>query len=193
MELSIPSFCLIVLIGPAGSGKTTFARRHFKPTEILSSDSCREWVSDDENNQAATADAFEVLHLVTTKRLARRRLTVIDATNVQKKARRPLLELAREHRCPCVGVVFDLPGEVCLEQNLERPDRSVAPDVVRKQIGQLRDSLAALPERDIPSPTMERDALSALREEGLQEVYVFRCLRELDGATVERRPRAPSV
>src|SRR5918911_4134449 len=97
MTIEIPELCLVVLIGPSGSGKSTFAKKHFKPTEVLSSDFCRGLVSDDENSQEATQDAFDVLQYVAGKRLARGLLTVIDATNVQEEARKPLLALAREH------------------------------------------------------------------------------------------------
>ncbi len=100
IEIEIPKLSLVVLIGPSGSGKSTFARKHFLATEVLSSDYCRGLVSDDENDQAATNDAFEVLHFVAAKRLERGRLTVIDATNVQADARRPLVQLARKyHAC----------------------------------------------------------------------------------------------
>jgi protein phosphatase len=97
MHMKIPKLSLVVLIGPSGSGKSTFARKHFLPTEIITSDYCRGLVSDDENEQAATRDAFEVLHFIAAKRLARGRLTVIDATNVQAESRRPLVELARKY------------------------------------------------------------------------------------------------
>src|SRR6202008_1792351 len=99
MNITIPKLSLVVLIGPSGSGKSTFARKHFLPTEVLSSDACRGMVSDDENDQTATTDAFEVLHFVAGKRLALGRLTVIDATNVQPEARKPLVHLARQHHC----------------------------------------------------------------------------------------------
>lgn len=94
-RLIIPGLSLVVLVGPSGSGKSTFARRHFRPTEVLSSDACRGMVSDDENDQAVTKDAFEVLRFVAGKRLALGRLTVVDATNVQPEARKPLVEPAR--------------------------------------------------------------------------------------------------
>src|ERR1700757_1673371 len=94
-ELGIPELCLVVLVGISGSGKSTFARAHFKPTEVISSDFCRGLVADDENDQSATTDAFDVLHYIAGKRLAAGRLTVIDATNVQREARKPLIELAR--------------------------------------------------------------------------------------------------
>jgi len=97
MNFTLPELCLVVIIGPSGSGKSTFARKHFKPTEVISSDFCRGLVSDDENSLDATADAFDVLKYVVGKRLARGLLTVIDATNVQPESRKPLVELAREH------------------------------------------------------------------------------------------------
>ena len=97
MKITLPELSLVVLIGASGSGKSTFARQHFLPTEVISSDYCRGLVSDDENNQAATADAFELLHFIVTKRLAAGKLTVIDATNVQPESRKPLLELARKY------------------------------------------------------------------------------------------------
>src|SRR5438874_13508840 len=105
MNISIPNLSLGVLIGPSGSGKSTFARKHFRPTEVLSSDACRALVSDDENNQAVTNEAFALLHFIAAQRLALGRLTVIDATNVQPETRKPLVELARKyHRLPVSGV-----------------------------------------------------------------------------------------
>src|SRR4051794_37575761 len=109
MRITLPNLSLVVLIGPSGSGKSTFARKHFRPTEVLSSDACRAMVSDDENNQSVTRDAFEVLRFVAGKRLALGRLTVIDATNVQPEARRPLVELARQYHCLPVAIVLDMP------------------------------------------------------------------------------------
>ena len=104
MKIAIPEFALVVLIGSSGSGKSTFARQHFKTTEVLSSDVCRGLVSDDENDQAVTKTAFEVLHFIAAKRLAAGKLTVIDATNVQVEARKPLIALAREYSTTaCAG------------------------------------------------------------------------------------------
>src|SRR5213596_1033096 len=109
MKLTIPELSLVVLIGASGSGKSTFARKHFKPTEVLSSDFCRGLVSDDENDQAATNDAFAVLHFIAAKRLAAGKLVVIDATNVQSEARKPIIALARQYLCLPVAIVFDMP------------------------------------------------------------------------------------
>jgi protein phosphatase len=144
MNLTIPELALVVLIGPSGAGKSSFARKHFLPTETLSSDACRGLVSDDENNQAATTDAFEVLHFVAAKRLAAGRLTVVDATNVQPEARRPLVALARQFHCLPVAIVFDLPEKVCHERNRDRPERDFGSHVVRQQSSQLRRSLRGL-------------------------------------------------
>src|SRR5262245_13764250 len=132
MHIKIPELALVVLVGPSGSGKSTFGRAHFKPTEIVSSDACRALVSDDENNQEATGDAFEVLHFIAGKRLERGLLTVIDATNVQPEARKPLLKLARDYHCLPVAIVLDLPERVCQERNQTRPDRNFGPHVIRK-------------------------------------------------------------
>ena len=140
MNLSLPKLSLIVLIGPSGSGKSTFARKHFLPSEVLSSDYCRGLVSDNENDQGATNDAFEVLHYVAAKRLARGRLTVVDATNVQPEARAPLVHLARAQHCLPVAIVFDLPENICHERNRARADRSFGPHVIRQQKSQMRRS-----------------------------------------------------
>src|SRR5262252_8477886 len=112
-ELAIPELSLVVLIGASGSGKSTFARAHFQPTEVISSDFCRGLVADDENDQSATKDAFDVLHFIAGKRLAAGRLTVIDATNTQPEARRQLVQLAREHDVLPVAIVLDLPEKLC--------------------------------------------------------------------------------
>src|SRR4029077_20059893 len=112
--------------------------------EILSSDYCRGLVSDDENNQAASKDAFEVLHFIAAKRLAAGRLTVVDATNVQPEARQPLVALARRYHCLPVAIVLNLPEKVCHERNRLRDERDFGPHVVRQQHAQLRRSLRGL-------------------------------------------------
>ena len=116
-ELSIPELSLVVLVGVTGSGKSTFARAHFKPTEVISSDFCRGLVADDENDQSATPAAFELLRFIVGQRLKAGRLTVIDATNVQPEARRDLVLLAREYDVLPVAIVLDLPERLCAERN----------------------------------------------------------------------------
>jgi protein phosphatase len=144
VKITIPELSLVVLIGPSGCGKSSFARAHFKPTEVLSSDFCRGLVSDDENAQAATNDAFDVLHYIARKRLAAGRLTVVDATNVQPESRKPLVELAREFHVLPVAIVLNIPEKICHERNQNRPDRQFGPHVVRNQSQQLRRSLRGL-------------------------------------------------
>src|SRR5260221_9783955 len=121
MKITIPELSFVVLIGASGSGKSSFARKHFKPTEILSSDFCRGLVSDDENSQEATGDAFDVLHYIAAKRLAAAKLTVVDATNVQPEARKPLVQLARQYHSLPVAIVLNLPERICQERNSQRP------------------------------------------------------------------------
>ena len=133
MPEKLPQGALVVLIGPSGSGKSTFARQHFKPTEVVSSDACRALVADDEADQSATPAAFAVLHCIVEQRLRAGRRTVVDATNVQAKARKPLLDLARRYRRPAVAIVFDLRAETCKEHNRGRTDRVVADFVVDRQ------------------------------------------------------------
>ncbi|HEV8169481.1 MAG TPA: AAA family ATPase, partial [Pyrinomonadaceae bacterium] len=144
MTITIPELSLVVLIGPSGCGKSTFARKHFKPTEVLSSDFCRALVSDDENNQAATKDAFEVLHYIAAKRLAAGKLTVVDATNVQPEARKPLVQLARDYHVLPVALVLNLPDRICEDRNRGRSDRNFGPHVIRQQSQQLRRSIRNL-------------------------------------------------
>jgi len=129
--VTIPELALVVLIGPSGSGKSTFARKHFKSTEVLSSDFCRGLVSDDENDQAATNTAFEVLHFIASKRLKAGKLTVVDATNVQVEARKPLVALAREYHVIPVAIVFNLSDRLCQDRNQGRVDRNFGPHVIR--------------------------------------------------------------
>src|SRR3954463_8965375 len=143
-RIEIPDPSLVVLVGASGSGKSTFAARHFAPTEVISSDFCRALVADDPNDQGATEDAFAVLNAIASRRLARGRLTVIDATNVQREARAPLLALAREHDLFAVAIVLDPPGEVCAARNAARPDRAFGESVIRRQRAALRRSLKGL-------------------------------------------------
>src|SRR3954464_62417 len=170
MRLTIPELSFVVLIGVSGSGKSTFARKHFKPTEILSSDYCRGLVSDDENSQAATKDAFELLHFIARKRLAAGKLTVVDATNVQPESRKPLVEIAREFHCLPVAIVLDLPERIAHDRNKTRSDRDFGPHGIRQQSQQLHR------------------ALRGLEREGFRHVHVLKTLDEIDSAVIERHP-----
>ncbi|MEG3941634.1 polynucleotide kinase-phosphatase [Microcoleus sp. S36b_A3] len=170
MKITLPELSLVVLIGASGSGKSTFARQHFLPTEIISSDYCRGLVSDDENNQAATADAFELLHFIVAKRLAAGRLTVIDATNVQPESRKPLLELARKYHCISAAIVLNLPEKLCADRNQQRPNRNFGSHVVRRHVQNLKRSLRNLD------------------REGFRYVYILRSPEEIDAVEVARQP-----
>ncbi|MBI5724443.1 MAG: polynucleotide kinase-phosphatase [Planctomycetes bacterium] len=170
MELSIPKMSLVVLIGPSGSGKSTFARKYFLATEVLSSDACRAMVSDNENDQAATNDAFAILHFIAGKRLAAGRLAVVDATNVQPESRKPLVALAREYHCLPVAIVFDIPEKLCQERNRSRTDRDFGPHVIRGQISQMRRGLRGL------------------QREGFRHVFVLKSQEDADTASVTRVP-----
>ncbi|WP_030690021.1 polynucleotide kinase-phosphatase [Streptomyces globisporus] len=170
--LPVTDLSLVVLVGATGSGKSTFARRHFKPTEIVSSDFCRGLVADDENDQSASRDAFDVLHYIAGKRLAAGRLTVVDATNVQQEARRQLVQLARTHDVLPIAIVLDLPEEVCRTRNAARPDRADMPaHVIQRHRRELRRSLRGL------------------EREGFRKVHVLRSVEEVEEAEVvlERR------
>jgi protein phosphatase len=168
--IKIPELCLVTLVGVSGSGKSTFASKHFLPTEVISSDFCRGLVSDDENDQAATKAAFEVLHFITGKRLEGGRLTVVDATNVQPEARGGLLKLAKEQHVLAVAIVLDVPERVCADRNAAREDRQFGPQVLRNQQSQLRRSLRGL------------------RREGFHRVYVLNGEEEIEAASFEREP-----
>jgi protein phosphatase len=130
--IALPPDAVVLLVGPSGAGKSTFAARHFASTEILSSDAMRAMVADDPMDQAATDAAFELLHTVLAMRLSMRRLSVVDATNVEGWARERLLAAARRARRPAHAIVFDLPLEVCLRRNLARDDPRPAAAIRRQ-------------------------------------------------------------
>jgi protein phosphatase len=171
VNITIPDRGLVLLIGAAGSGKSTFARKHFKSTEIVSSDALRAAVSDDESDQSASADAFQLLRLIVSKRLRRGRLAVIDATNVQPKSRRSLLALARKNTAPVSAIVLNLPVDICQARNQARADRQVSPEVVEKQSGDLTGSMRGL------------------AGEGFEHVYVMDNPEDIDSAQVLRQPQ----
>lgn len=171
MEITIPELSLVVLIGVSGSGKSSFARKHFKGTEILSSDECRAVVSDDANNQSATNDAFDVLYYIAGKRLKNGLLTVVDATNVQKESRKGLIELSKSYHCLPIAIVLDLPETICEERNKYRPDRNFGSHVIRHQYQQLKKSIRTL------------------KDEGFRQVYILKSLEEVESITGIQREK----
>jgi len=170
MELTIPELALVVLIGPSGSGKSTFARTHFKSTEIVSSDVCRGMLSDDENDQTVTKDAFDLVHYVIRQRLRLGRLTVVDATNVQTEARKPLIAIAREFHALPVAVLFKTNERVCSDRNQQRTDRDFGHRVIRNQISQMKRGLRNL------------------KREGFRHIFTINDEEAANAATIIRQP-----
>src|SRR5215813_9693080 len=144
LSLQIPDPSLILLIGPSGAGKSTFAARHFRQTEVVSSDRCRAMVCDDESDQSVNGAAFDLLHHIARVRLAARRLAVIDATNLETRARRRLLRIANDNRIPAVAIAFGIPLEKCLERNLARSERVVEEEVVSLHAARFEWAVARL-------------------------------------------------
>lgn len=168
IQIAIPEIALVVLIGASGSGKSTFAKTHFKPTEILSSDFFRGLLSDNDNDQTITKEAFETLHYVAAKRLANYKLTVVDATNVQEMARKPLVALAKEHHVFPIAIVIDTPESICRERNKNRPDRNFGEHVIGQQCHQLRRSF------------------KRLKREGFRRIYTLRTEDDFANAQITR-------
>ncbi|MCO8276456.1 polynucleotide kinase-phosphatase [Actinoplanes sp. TRM 88003] len=164
--IDIPELALVALVGISGSGKSTFARTHFKPTQVLSSDYFRGLVADDENDQSASAEAFDALHYVAGKRLTAGRLTVVDATNLQPHGRAALVRLAREHDVLPVAIVLDVPEALAWERTEARADRDFGRPVLTRMHRDLRRSLGAL------------------AREGFRKVHVLRGPDEIAATTI---------
>ena len=162
MEISIPKTALVLLVGASGSGKSSFAKKHFAQYETVSSDACRGIVSNDENNQAASNDAFELFYYIISMRLKKGLLTVADATNIQPDARKKLISIARSFHVLPVAIVFDMPQELCETRNQQRTDRNVPPHVIRRQLQDLKRSL------------------KSIKKEGFKKLYTFRSEEEVN-------------
>jgi protein phosphatase len=174
--LVLPDPSLVVLIGAAGSGKSTFAGRRFEPGDIVSSDALRAAVSGDAADQRASAVAFRILHRTVEQRLAAGRLTVVDATSTYARSRRPLLDRARAANVAATAIVLDLPAAIVLAQNAARTERVVDPAVVERHLDAVRDSLRP----------------GRLIGEGFDHVTILRSPDEVAALAVERRRAAPS-
>ncbi|GAA0474110.1 polynucleotide kinase-phosphatase [Paractinoplanes deccanensis] len=164
--IDIPELALVALVGISGSGKSTFARTHFRPTQVLSSDFFRGLVADDENDQSASAEAFDALHYVAGKRLAAGRLTVVDATNLQPHGRAELVRVAKEHDVLPVAIVLDVPESLAWERTQARPDRTFDRRVLTRM------------HRDL------RRTLGSLTREGFRKVHVLRGPEEIAAAEI---------
>ena len=162
--ISLPDPCLVVLVGAAGSGKTTLAARLFDADAVLSSDAHRALVAGDEADQGATKAAFSILHRRLARRLAERRTTVVDATNVTDYARRSLVRRSTATGIPAVAIVLALEPRLVRARNATRPGRIVPAAAIARQLADLDRSL-------------RRDSLSS---EGFAAVHLIRTARELD-------------
>src|SRR4029453_7444278 len=156
--------------GARGPGNPPSPRRHFRPTEVISSDFCRGLVSDDETDQSATKAAFDVLHFVAAQRLDAQRLRVVDATNVERHARQALVALAKRHHTLAVAIVLDVPEAVCVERNAARPERDFGLHVLRNQ------------RRALPR------SIHGIRKEGFPRVHYLTSVDAIAAATIERQP-----
>ena len=169
-QISIPDFALVVLIGSTGSGKSSFARRHFLETEIVSSDHCRALVSDDETDLGATGDAFDLLNYTATIRLKRRLLTVVDATSVRREDRAKLVQLARKYHALPIAMVLDIDPKICHERNQLRPNRDFGEHVSRNHAKALKRGLRGL------------------QKEGFRQVQIMKTPEEVDVLEISREP-----
>jgi protein phosphatase len=173
IKIEIPERALVLLMGTSGSGKSSFGRAHFKPTEVISSDYCRALIADDENDQTVSPQAFAVLHEIVRQRMMLGKLTVVDATNVQPEARKPLIKLAQEYHMRLAAIVFKLPARVCLDRNSKRPDRQFGSHVIRRQNDDLRRSL------------------NLLKREGFAHVHILESEAEVNSVALTRTPMWP--
>lgn len=166
--IEVPELCVVALIGGTSSGKSSFAAKHFLPTEVLSSDFFRGMITDDENDQSISADAFELLYYAANKRLNHKKLTVIDATNLQQSARQQVVELAKQQNVHAVAIVLNPPEEVMLERNKARADRNLPERVIHQHRNSLRKSIRGL------------------KREGFRFVYVLNSVEQIENAEIVR-------
>ena len=167
-RIEIPEFCLVAMVGASSSGKSSFANRYFKPTEVLSSDFFRGMVCDDENSQSVSSEAFDLLFYAANKRLKNMKLTVIDATNIQQHARKQVVDLAREQDTHAVAIVLNLPEELLQQRNKARAERNFPERVIRQHCREVKQSIRNL------------------KKEGFRFVYVINSLEQLENVEIVR-------
>lgn len=142
-RIVIPRNTLVMLCGPAGCGKSTFAAKHFLKTQVVSSDDCRAIVCDDPTNQSVSGHAFDLMYFIIEKRLRLGRLTVDDATNLKSEDRKPVIKLAHGFGFNAAALVFNIPLETCLARNRART-RVVPEDALRAQYDLLVNTLTTI-------------------------------------------------
>jgi len=165
MKIKIPNLSLVVMIGVSSAGKSSFAKKHFKKTEIVSSDECRAIISDDENDQTVTKDAFALLHYIIAKRLKNNCLTIVDATSVQTESRKSLIHIARKYHYVPIAIVLDIPEPMCQDRHKARQDRNFEDYVISKQYHDLKRSI------------------KYLKYEGFKKVHILRSAEAVDAIT----------
>lgn len=158
---------VVVLCGPAGCGKSTFAGRHFRPTQIISSDHCRALVCDDEQDQRYQVQAFALLDFIIEARLSINRLCVVDSTALTSSARRSLLDLARRQQVPCIVLLFEASLETCVARDLARGaqshGRSVGRLIIERQHRMFEEAKSMIPHEGF-------DRIEALQEQDLDQI-----------------------
>lgn len=143
MALKLPAPSLLVLVGASGSGKSTWAAEHFANTEIISSDSLRALVGAGEDDQSASAAAFDVLERIVDERLRRGLTTVIDTLGLHDESRARWISKARAAGIPVHAVVFDTPPTVCEARNRSRR-RPIPTTVLKKQVARFKETVPRL-------------------------------------------------
>ena len=182
MRLVRPS--LVLLCGPAACGKSTFAQRHFRPTQIISSDWARGRVCDDERDQRFQTQAFALVRCLTELRLGLNRLCVVDSTALSPAHRREYHELANAFRVPCVVFLFDVPLAQCIERDLAR-ERTVGKAVIERQHLAFEQTKATLRQEGF-------DQVIELADEDLDKVQIeiiFRPVPQSSGGPLSRPPQ----
>jgi alkanesulfonate monooxygenase SsuD/methylene tetrahydromethanopterin reductase-like flavin-dependent oxidoreductase (luciferase family)/predicted kinase len=166
-ELKLPSPCVVVLVGPGASGKSSWAAEHFAPELIVSSDRLRALVGAGEDDIAASTDAFALLEEVVRQRIGRRLTTVIDTLGLDRERRVRWLAAAREAGMACVAVAFDTPAEECRRRNRERTAKRIPADVLTSQLRSWRIAKTELADEgydDVLQPAALRVVPSAFVE-----------------------------